>query len=294
MVGNKGMLGTEVERLLREGLPGDLQVGGFDYAATDLDVDITSPDAVRAFIEEHNADWIINCAAYTAVDKAEEEEELARRINADGPENLARAIAGRGRLIHVSTDYVFDGTATAPIPEDTPPHPLGAYGRTKAEGERRIAAATDAYFIVRTAWLYGVHGKNFVGTMQRLMAERDEICVVVDQYGSPTYAVDLAEALVRLVACDCREYGAYHFTNAGETSWHGFALAIREIATERGILRKECEVTPIPSSEYPTPAKRPAYSVLATDRIARVTRMRIPHWRDGLGRYLEQLEKEQR
>lgn len=299
LVGNRGMLGTEVERLLRE--------RGLAYVATDVELDITSPAAVEAFAAEHRPDLVINCAAYTAVDRAEEEEDVARSINADGPENLARALPDQSRFIHVSTDYVFDGRATAPIPEDTSTRPLGAYGRTKAEGERRIAAATDRHFIVRTAWLYGVHGGNFVATMLRLMAERDEIRVVADQHGAPTYAVDLADALVRLARSDSRAYGLYHFTNAGETTWHGFALAVQGIATRRGILASGpgpargtddagaaggCTVRAIPTSEYATPAVRPAYSVLSTDRIARLLDMTIPAWQDGLERYFDQLQKE--
>jgi dTDP-4-dehydrorhamnose reductase len=281
------MLGTEVVRLLTE--------QGIELVATDLDLDITSAQAVNDFVSLHAPDWIINCAAYTAVDRAEDEEELAHTINAVGPENLARAAAAQSltRLIHVSTDYVFDGHATEPIPEDTEPNPVGAYGRTKAAGERAVMHACASHVIVRTAWLYGVHGKSFVSTMLRLMGERDELSVVSDQRGSPTYAVDLADALVRFVVSDSRAYGLYHYTNAGETSWHGFALAIQEEARTRGLLDRAIPVHAIGTEEYPTKAVRPAYSVLAKERIRESLGLEIPDWRDGLRRYFDQYQTDE-
>lgn len=291
LVGNKGMLGTEVATLLDR--------AGIAYTGTDLEVDITSSAAVDRFVREHEPDWIVNCAAYTAVDRAEDEEERAHAINAVGPENLGRAATAAAkatssvRVIHVSTDYVFSGDATEPIPENTPPAPVGAYGRTKAAGERMLAAACAEHVIVRTAWLYGPAGKNFVCTMLRLMRERDELSVVADQRGTPTYTVDLAGALVELVKQDARSYGAYHYTNAGETTWHRFALAIRDEALERGMLDASIPVRPTTSAEYPTRAARPAYSVLATERIQRELGITIPEWRDGLRRYLDRVAAEE-
>ena len=289
LVGNKGMLGTEVATLLDR--------AGIAYTGTDLEVDITSLEAVERFVREQKPDWIVNCAAYTAVDQAEDEEERAYAINAVGPDNLGRAAAaaGAGRdvsVIHVSTDYVFSGDATRPIPEDTPPAPVGAYGRTKAAGEAKLAEAHPNHLIVRTAWLYGPAGKNFVATMLRLMRERDELSVVADQRGTPTYAVDLAGALVELIREDARGRGVYHFTNAGETTWHEFAVAIRDEALERGMLERSVAVHPITSAEYPTKAVRPAYSVLSTERIRRELGITIPEWRDGLRRYLDRAEAE--
>jgi len=330
LIGNKGMLGSEVAAVLtRKAIP---------FVGTDLDVDITSLPAVRAFLQTHRPGWIINCAAYTAVDQAEDDEERAFAINATGPENLARAAveqdaadpaprpaaadphaAGPGapstatepaaaaatprpqsaatappptRLIHISTDYVFPGDAAAPIPEDASPAPVGAYGRTKAAGEAKIAAANSNHFIVRTAWLYGPAGKNFVATMLSLMASRDELGVVADQRGTPTYAADLAEALVAFVTRDCRAYGSYHYTNSGETTWHGFASAIQEEALARGMLERSIPVRAVTSAEYPTKAARPAYSVLAKDRIANELGITIPDWRDGLRRYLDRVKRE--
>ncbi|MFP4115527.1 MAG: dTDP-4-dehydrorhamnose reductase [Spirochaetota bacterium] len=287
LVGHKGMLGTEVARLLTE--------QDVAFVATDVDVDITSAQAVDDFVSAHVPDWIINCAAYTAVDQAEDDEERAYAINATGPANLARAAASTPeltRLVHVSTDYVFDGTAASPISEDTPTKPLGAYGRTKEAGERAVTAGCASHFVVRTAWLYGVHGKNFVSTMLRLMRERDELSVVSDQVGSPTYAVDLARAIVRFVVTDCRDYGFYHYTNAGETSWHGFARAIQEDAFARGLIDRRIPVRPIAAADYPAKAPRPAYSVLSTGRIREALAIDIADWRDGLARYFDQYQSE--
>ncbi len=322
LIGHKGMLGTEVASRLTSST--------IDFVATDLDLDITSPDAVRAFVFEHRPDWIINCAAYTAVDQAEDDEERAHAINALGPENIARAAAeltatAHGptkdlaaatgstrstatdppgapppnppaspapRLIHISTDYVFPGTATEPIPESAAPAPVGAYGRTKAAGEARLRAAHPNHFIVRTAWLYGPAGKNFVATMLRLMGERDELSVVADQRGTPTYAADLAAALVAFVLRDSRGYGTYHYTNSGETTWHGFAEAIRDEALARGMLGSSPRIRAVTSAEYPTKAARPSYSVLSRSRIEAELETTIPDWRDGLARYLDRVKTE--
>ncbi len=307
LVGQKGMLGTEVASILER--------GRIPYVGTDVELDITSYDAVRDFVAEHRPAWIVNCAAYTAVDQAEDEEDLAFAVNANGPENLARAAAelaspaasacgpatktsapaanpSAPRIIHISTDYVFPGDATAPIPESAAPAPQSAYGRTKAAGEARLTAANPAHFIVRTAWLYGPAGKNFVATMLRLMGERDELTVVSDQRGTPTYAADLAEALVRLVQSDSRDYGAYHYTNAGEATWYDFAVAIRDEALARGMIERRIPILPVTTAEYPTKAERPAYSVLSLERFAAVTGVEIPPWREALGRYLDRARRE--
>ncbi len=298
LVGQKGMLGSEVASILdRDGIP---------WVGTDAEVDITSRDAVTAFATEHRPDWILNCAAYTAVDRAEDEEGLAFAVNAEGPENLARAAAELAspaasasgpatpstRIIHISTDYVFSGDASAPIPESATPAPRSAYGRSKAAGEARLASANPNHFIVRTAWLYGPGGRNFVSTMLGLMRERDELTVVADQRGTPTYAADLAEAILRLVESDSHDYGASHYTNAGEASWYDFAVAIREEALARGMIRNKTPIRPVTTAEYPTKAVRPAYSVLSRERMAAVPGVRISPWRDALGRYLDRVKKE--
>jgi dTDP-4-dehydrorhamnose reductase len=287
LVGNKGMLGTEVEA--------GLVAAGYPHIVTDLDLDITDASAVQSFVEKHRPAWIVNCAAYTAVDRAEEEENVAYQINAVGPANLATAARSIGaRLVHVSTDYVFAGVDQSPYPEDAPPAPVGAYGRTKAAGESLIREICTEHFIIRTAWLYGVHGKNFVETMLRLMATKPEISVVNDQRGSPTYAVDLGRALLRFIDRDSTQFGTYHFTNEGDCTWHEFAGAIQNEAVGRGILTHPVQVKPIPAAEYPTPAKRPAYSVLGKERIKDELGLTIPSWEAGLSRYFDQRLKERK
>ena len=281
LIGNKGMLGQEVESILKR--------RNLKYVASDIDVDITVREPVDKFVTRHKPDWIVNCAAYTAVDQAETDEARARQINADGPENIGRAAAEVGaRVIHISTDYVFDGQGSRPYEATDPVAPAGAYGRTKAEGERRLQRVCPNSFIVRTAWLYGVGGKNFVETMLRVMSERDEVRVVSDQRGSPTYAVDLASAIVEFVTRDSSDFGIYHYTNEGETTWHGFAEEIKRQGLERGLLATRCEVAAITSADYPTPAARPHYSVLSKTAIRDAFGIDIPDWRDGLSRYFDQ------
>jgi dTDP-4-dehydrorhamnose reductase len=275
LVGNRGMLGTQVA----EALAG----AGLESVGTDRDVDILDPAALAAFAAGKKIDWIVNCAAYTAVDRAEDEPELCRALNARGPENLARtATAAGARLLHISTDYVFDGTGTRPYREDDPVSPKGVYGSTKAEGEERVRALCPEHVIVRTAWLYGKHGPNFVYTMLRLMGAKERIGVVADQRGTPTYAADLAEAIVAILRAPQVEYGTFHFSNLGETNWHEFALAIRRLGREYGILDRNCAVDALTTAQYPTKASRPAYSVLCKDKIQAVYGLAIPDWEKSL------------
>lgn len=279
VVGARGMLGTELCEVLAE--------RGLEFTGSDREVDILDPGAISSFASGKAIGAVINCAAYTAVDKAEDEEALALRLNADGPENLARLCAALGaRLVHVSTDYVFSGEAERPYRESDVVGPTGAYGRTKAEGERRVLATAPDAVVVRTAWLYGRHGPNFVRTMLRLMAERTEIGVVADQRGSPTWARDLARALAG-AATDPRRVppGIYHYTDEGETSWHGFALEIQRLGLELGLLARPCAVRPLATSEYPTKARRPAYSVLCKDK-ARAAGLVVPPWQESLRAHL--------
>jgi dTDP-4-dehydrorhamnose reductase len=284
------MLGSEVAAVLQaEGLP---------FLESDVEVDITDWGAVSHFAESQPLGWIVNCAAYTAVDKAEEEPERAFALNQDGPTNLARLCASRGaRLLHVSTDYVFDGEKTGPYHENDVPNPRGVYGQSKRAGEDAVRSQLpEAHVILRTAWLFGRHGKNFVSTMLRLMKERDELRVVNDQHGCPTFAVDLARAIVRLVTFHPGgattgqtaggPAGTYHFCNAGPTSWHAFASEIYRRARSLGLVGSDCRIEGIPSSEYPTAAPRPANSVLDTSRIRREMGMHIRHWKDALSDYL--------
>jgi dTDP-4-dehydrorhamnose reductase len=283
VVGANGMLGQDVVR--------KLDVVGLHHLDSDLDCDITNSIAVKGFADGRGIKWIINCSAYTAVDKAEEEEAKADMVNATGPLNLGRCAAEIGaRVIHISTDYVFDGKASLPYTEDHRPAPQGSYGRTKARGEILLAKATPSHFVVRTAWLYGARGKNFVYAMLRLMNERDDIAIVDDQYGSPTYTADLASALCVIVEKDSRSYGIYHYTNEGETTWFEFARSIFEMGKARGRIGRWCNVRPISTDQYPTKATRPKYSVLSKEKIKQTLGISIPTWQNALERFFAELE----
>jgi dTDP-4-dehydrorhamnose reductase len=255
-------------------------------AAPDLEeLDICDADAVVGALGRTHYELVINAAAYTSVDKAESEADRAAEVNARGAGIVARACAERGvPLLHVSTDYVFAGAATVPYREDDPIAPINVYGRTKADGEREVHAAGG--IVVRTSWLFEEYGPSFVHTMLRLAAERPVLRVVDDQLGCPTWADDLADALFALARLD-RHEPTYHFCNDGVTSWHGFATAIVEEArTHRSLA---CErIEPIPTSAYPTPAKRPAYSVLDTGRI-RDAGITPPSWRVGMAHVVAQV-----
>ena len=277
LIGNKGMLGTELSNLLSS--------RGMPFVGTDREVSILDPAALSAFAAGKGIGCIVNCAAYTAVDKAETEEDLARRLNADGPENIGRLAASIGaRVVHVSTDYVFDGNGTSPYKEAEPVNPASAYGRTKAEGEARLVAVCPAVIIVRTAWLYGRHGPNFVSTMLRLMAEKDELGVVMDQKGTPTWAYDLSVALADVASAKAFPPGPYHFTNDGETTWYDFAVEIHRLGMELGVLKRDCRVKPLTTAEYGSKTRRPAYSVLAKDRI-KALGIAVPGWKESLKAY---------
>ncbi len=223
--------------------------------------DITDADAVARIVADVRPDLIVNAAAYTAVDRAEGDEATARRINVNAVGTLASAarVAGAG-FVHVSTDFVFDGTAHRPYPPDAPPNPVGAYGRTKLDGETAAAEFHPAPLIVRTAWVYAATGNNFVATMLRLMRERDEVRVVADQFGTPTHAATLARTILALAGDG--HTGVFHATDAGTATWYDFAVAIRDEALALGLLTRLVAVTPIRTEEYPTPARRPAFGVL--------------------------------
>ena len=254
---------------------------------TDIDtLDITNPEAVELCFTQNDIDVCINCAAYTAVDKAEDEPELASLINTFAPKILAETcLRHNATLIHISTDYVFDGLAEEPYPVDAPMHPKSVYGSTKAEGEQLIRMSGCNYLIVRTAWLYSSTGKNFLKTMLTLADTLSEINVVNDQKGCPTYAPDLAQAIVNLIGL----YGTgpvhetFHFTNEGQITWYEFACTIMELAG------KQCRVNPITTDQFPTKARRPAYSVLDLGKIKQVTGMSIPYWKDSLEKCIKEL-----
>ncbi len=285
VVGARGMLGHDVARRF--------DARGLAHVDSDLDCDVTDPASVSRFPVGRPIEWIVNCSAYAAVDMAEEEEAKADAVNALGPANLGRVAAElSARIIHISTDYVFDGGETSPYTEEHPPAPLGAYGRTKARGEKLLADAAPAHFIVRTAWLYGVRGHNFVLTMLRLMNERDEVSIVDDQRGCPTYTRDLAAALCAIIDADSRAYGIYHYANEGETTWYQFARAIYEVGRTHGRITHACELRPITTDRYPTRAVRPMYSVLSKAKIKQTFGISVPIWQDALERFFAELEGE--
>ena len=249
-------------------------------------LDITDADAVCDFVNDNNIDGIVNCAAYTAVDKAESDRELCSLLNTVAPTYLAEAIENRnGWYIHVSTDYVFDGKASTPYTEDEPTNPTGVYGDTKLAGEIAVMAACEKTMIIRTAWLYSEYGKNFVKTMLMLGKTEPELGVVFDQVGTPTYALDLAKAIFAAIEKDVPQ-GIFHFTNEGVTSWYDFTKAIHRIA---GITT--CNVKPLHTAEYPTPASRPAYSVLDKTKIKQTLDIEIPHWEESLVECVDNLRK---
>ena len=265
-------------------LAGAARAEGHDVAAlTRAEHDITDRSATRDRILEERADVVFNAAAYTAVDRAESEAELAREINAVAPGIIAVACAEAGsRLVHYSTDYVFDGTAVAPIPEDAALAPLGTYGRTKLAGEEAVRAAGGQVHVVRTAWVYGLHGANFIRTVLRLTRERGEMRVVDDQRGSPTWARDIAAASLRLV--DVVPPGTYHLTNGGDCTWYDLAVAVVKRA---GV---DATITPIATSEYPTAARRPAYSVLDNRRWREAGQAPLRPWQDAVAEFVDELE----
>ena len=281
VTGCKGQLGSELQKTAA----GD---ASRHWVFTDVDtLDICDKDAVERCFSAHGIDVCINCAAYTAVDKAEDEPELAESINAYAAQILAdTCLRHNALLIHVSTDYVFGGEAETPYKVDDPIHPQSVYGKTKADGERRIMASGCNYMIVRTAWLYSSTGHNFVKTMLMLGDTKDEINVVADQRGCPTWAHDLAVALVALLDKNGKNevHETFHFTNEGQTTWFDFATAIMEIGG------RNCKVRPITTDQYPTKAKRPAYSVLDLSKIKAYTGMEIPSWRESLMKCIEELK----
>ena len=280
VTGCKGQLGTELQKIASSDL-------SHHWVFTDVDtLDICNKAAVEEAFSQHSFDICINCAAYTAVDKAEDEPELATLINSFAPKVLANTcLRHNALLMHISTDYVFGGDANTPYKVDDPINPQSVYGSTKAEGERLIRVSGCNYMIVRTAWLYSAVGKNFVKTMLLLGETKDEINVVADQKGCPTWAYDLAVALVALLNKNGKEpvHETFHFTNEGQITWHDFATAIMEIG------EKQCKVNPITTDQYPTKAKRPAYSVLDLSKIKEYAGIEIPFWRESLVNCMKEL-----
>lgn len=281
LLGGNGQVGRE----LRRSLPalGDVIVATRDGVGADAVADLTAPASLHALVLQTAPDVVVNAAAYTAVDKAESESELAYCINAQAPGALADACAASGAwLLHYSTDYVFDGRGNQPYREDAITAPLGVYGASKLAGELAIHNSGAHYAILRTAWVYAAQGKNFLLTMLRLAAERDALQVVADQIGAPTPAAWIADASAHVLQQGVRDSGIWNVVAAGQTSWHGFAEAIIEQAHALGMLARKPQVLAIPTSAYPTPARRPAYSVLETQALQRDFGITPPDWREGL------------
>lgn len=284
ITGAGGQVGWELQQTVPKGIE--------IIALHRADLNIADQSAVTSAVQEHQPDLIINAAAYTAVDKAEIESGKAFEINANGAAYIAKAAEDcAARLIHLSTDFVFDGAGTEPyLPEDKP-RPAGVYGASKLQGEREVIAATlNKAVVLRTAWVYSVHGSNFVKTMLRLMAERDGLNVVADQVGTPTWAKELA-GIIWDIAYKKDMLGIYHWTDNGVTSWYGFAVAIQEEAYELGLLQNVIPIKPIKTAEYPTPAKRPAYSVLDKTSTCVELGYTPKHWRESLKKMLTELKE---
>ncbi len=289
LLGGNGQVGRELRRSLAP--LGELQVATREGAGADLVADFERADAVAELVRRTAPDVVVNAAAYTAVDRAESESATAFRINAETPAAIARACAAAGvRLLHYSTDYVFDGQATRPYREDDATAPLGVYGASKLAGEQEIGASGARHAILRTGWVYAAHSANFLQTMLRLAAERDALRVVADQVGAPTPAAWIADATAEILRRSIAHSGTWHLTRAGETSWHGFASAIMEEAHELGLLVRKPTVLPITAADYPTPARRPSYSVLDTTRLRGDFGIVPPDWREGLQRTLREVQ----
>ncbi|MHC5815061.1 MAG: dTDP-4-dehydrorhamnose reductase [Nostoc sp.] len=285
LIGNNSQLGKELQQILPD-------YGNIISVARPT-VDLAQPDTLRNVIRSKQPQIIINAAAYTAVDKAESEAELASAINATAPLIIAQESQKLGAfLIHISTDYVFDGNGCRPYQETYTTNPLSVYGKTKLAGEEAIRETCTYHLILRTAWVYGIFGKsNFVKTMLRLGAERQELRVVADQIGSPTWAQDIATVIAEIIPqLTPKISGTYHYTNSGVASWYDFAVAIFEEAQQLGFPLKVERIVPITTAEYPTPARRPAYSVLACEKISAILGTYPPHWRQRLRQMLTDLK----
>ena len=282
LIGCNGQVGSQLQKIL--------QPYTNLIAVARPEVELAQPETIKCLVEQWKPQIIINAAAYTAVDKAESEPELANKVNALAPQVLSEeANKSQALLIHISTDYVFDGKSNRPYQENDLTNPLSIYGETKLAGEQAISSICSNYLILRTAWVYGSGGKsNFVKTMLRLGSQKSELKVVSDQIGSPTWATDIAQTIAMLITKDQPKSGIYHYTNSGVASWYDFAVAIFEEAKLLGFPLNIERVVPIPTSEYPTPATRPSYSVLDCTKISSLMESYPPHWRESLRKMLKE------
>ena len=288
VTGSKGQLGQELRFL-------STQFPQFDFTYVDIEeLDITNAEAVKSFFDAKPVHYLISCAAYTAVDKAESNAHIAQKVNVEGPQNLARACRKHGAtMLHLSTDYVYHNQQNTPFKEEDETCPQSVYAQTKLEGDQVVLRELEQAAIIRTSWVYSAFGHNFVKTMIRLGTERKQLGIVFDQIGTPTYARDLAQALLQIIVslengevAKDQLHGVYHYSNEGVCSWYDFALAIFELE------KINCNTLPIETSAYPTPAKRPPFSVLNKAKIKSVFNVKIPHWRDALKRMLDVLNKQ--
>jgi len=284
VTGANGQLGSEIKKLYNQGLKKNLHALNFVF--TDVDtLDLTNSIFLKKFFEDHSFDYIINCAAYTQVDQAEKEPEKALLVNATSIKYMIDAIPNKKtKFIHISTDYVFDGNSHIPYTEDMQANPQSVYGKSKLEGEN-ITLSYSNSMVIRTSWLYSSFGNNFAKTIHRLCKEREELNVVFDQVGTPTYAADLANAILNIVQQSITDNlfipGIYHYSNEGVCSWYDFA---KEIARKA---YSQCQINPIESKDYPTPVKRPFYSVLNKSKIKNTYKLKIPHWRESLNDFFK-------
>ncbi len=273
VIGGDGQLGMSLKQKVKE-----RNLADSSFVFTDIqELDIMDKMFVKTYFFSNKFDYVINCAAYTAVDKAESDEETAYKLNAKAVEYLAKASASqKATLIHISTDYVFSGEESSPRKENDSVAPIGVYGKTKLEGEKFAQELNPKTYIIRTAWLYSPYGNNFVKTMLRLFKEKEEINVIDDQLGSPTNALDLADAILTVIEKDIEAYGIYHYSNEGECTWYQFAEEIKKLS------ESEIKINPVSTSEYPTSAKRPKYSLLDKTKIKTTFGITIPDWRESL------------
>lgn len=294
LLGGNGQVGSELRRSL--GTLGEVVVatrnGRRDDDGACETADFDQPQSLPALVDRIAPDVVVNAVAHTAVDRAEDERDAAFRANAEAPRVLATSCKARDALLlHYSTDYVFDGRGTRPYREDDATAPLGVYGASKLAGEQAIQASGCQHLIFRTAWVYAAHGRNFLRTMLRVGGERDELRVVADQVGTPTSAMLIADVTAQVLRQSPQGCGVWHLTASGQTNWHGFAEAIFAGAVARGLLARAPRVTAITTADYPTPAARPAYSVLDNSALQRDFGIMLPDWRDGLARTLDELSR---
>ncbi|MCL5408445.1 MAG: dTDP-4-dehydrorhamnose reductase [Candidatus Omnitrophica bacterium] len=282
LIGSKGMLGKEIHEMLKK--------ENLEFVSSDIDIDITDYEQIKKFSINKHIDWIINCAAYTAVDKAEQEESIAYKINVEGPLNLAQlANEIECKLIHFSTDYVFDGKKNEPYQETDKTNPLSVYGKTKLQGEKEIISKIKKYFIFRISWLYGIYGKNFVWTMLKLMKEKNSLTIVSDQIGATTYTYNLSENIIQMIKNNSDNFGVYLYQDNGQISWYQFAIAIKEYGIKYRLINDDIQINPIFSYQYPTLARRPLNSCFNTFKVKKELKFRINDWQHNLENFFNKI-----